>query len=119
MAGGVGPNGLAHSDYVPGSVTWLARHERQPISTSANRGLKPDEPFGPEPVITTAQEFALISLQLEWLESYLRAQPPGEDSERLGDSLNALVVARALVTELTSIGNEAAPEAVEGIARSA
>lgn len=61
---------------------------------------------GPEAVATTAQEFALIALQLEWLETYLRSHPPGDDGERLDDSLNALAIARALVIELTSIGLE-------------
>lgn len=62
--------------------------------------------LGPEAVTTTAQEFALVASQLEWLETYLRSHPPGDADERLGDSLNALAVARALVLELTSIGSQ-------------
>jgi hypothetical protein len=57
--------------------------------------------------MTTSDEFTFIALQLEWLEAYVRAQPPAEEAARLEGALNALVCARAVIAQLSTIGKEA------------
>lgn len=60
--------------------------------------------------MTSAQEFAHIARQLEWLEAQLRGPSQQPDAARMADALGALACARAVVVELAQIGNtEPAP----------
>lgn len=54
--------------------------------------------------MTSVEEFAFISTQLEWLEEHLRAQAPSAQSPRMDGALSALACARAVIVELAHIG---------------
>lgn len=55
--------------------------------------------------MSTLEEFALIESQLRWLEDHLRGQPNADDGGRMLGAIEALSCARALITELSIMGN--------------
>ncbi len=55
--------------------------------------------------MSTVEEFVLIESQLRWLEGHLRDQPQADDSGQMQGAIEALACARALITELSIIGN--------------
>lgn len=55
--------------------------------------------------MSTMEEFALIEAQLCWLEEHLREQPQADDGGQMRGAIEALSCARALITELSSMGN--------------
>lgn len=54
--------------------------------------------------MTSVEEFVFIAAQLAWLEAQLRAQSAGSQGGRMESALNALVCARAVISELGYIG---------------
>lgn len=56
--------------------------------------------------MTSVEEFAFISAQLEWLEDHLRAQGPSAKNGRMDGALDALACARAVIVELAHIGTD-------------
>lgn len=55
--------------------------------------------------MSTLEEFALIESHLRWLEEHLREQPKANDGGRMLGAIEALSCARALITELSIMGN--------------
>ena len=55
--------------------------------------------------MNTIEEFVLIESQLRWLEGHLREQPKANDDGQMQGAIEALSCARALITELSSMGS--------------
>ena len=55
--------------------------------------------------MSTMEEFVLVESQLRWLEDHLRDQPKANDDGQMQAAIEALSCARALITELSIMGN--------------